>query len=161
MKKNIKKILKKYTPSILLLVLVVLQAISSGYLNFLLFVFIYSSVFYCIFMEEKKLSLIIVFISGLTLDAVNDVIFGLSSFIFMIMYIICKIEMRYLKTKDFLSAYMFYSINIISMMLFVKILSIFVNVNFVSPISFILWSLLMFPLLYNIIRLYKTTTPKF
>ncbi|MCL2567139.1 MAG: hypothetical protein FWE18_03465 [Alphaproteobacteria bacterium] len=160
MNKNIKLILIKSYPSLLLIFLSFLAGIFTGFLNLFLFILVYSLVFYSFLINEKYFHIVAIFISGLILDSVNDIALGLSSFIFLAVYLAAKFEIKYIKIKDFLSTYIFYTINIVATIVFVVIFSLMVDTNFAPIAEFIIISLIIFPLVYNGVRIYKMIAPK-
>ena len=160
MKKQALFILGKIAPSILLILLAFIQGIVTGFFNLFLFVLIYSLVFYYFINNERFFNIFAVLLTGIILDSVNDIYLGLNSFIFLSIYAVTYIEMKYIKIKDFLTTYLFYTINIIITAIFILILSIIIHTNFVGTLEFIIISLLIFPVLYNGIKIYKMITPK-
>ncbi len=129
-------------------------------MNIFIFILVYSLIFYHFIMKENLFNIFAVVLSGIILDSINDIYLGLNSFIFLSIYAVTAFEIRYMKVRDFLTTYFFYSINIVLTAIFILIISIFVHTNFVSMIEFIIISLLIFPILYNSIKLYKIIAPK-
>ncbi|MDR0484389.1 MAG: hypothetical protein LBH40_03855 [Alphaproteobacteria bacterium] len=160
MKKDIKIILIKLAPSLLLIFLSFLQGVFTGFLNLFFFIFIYSLIYYCFLNNERFFNIIAIFISGIILDSVNDIYLGFNSFVFLTIYLITKFEIKYIKVKDFLNTYIFYAINIFITVIFVIIFSLFTDINFAPSIEFVIIALIIFPLVYNGIRIYKMIAPK-
>ncbi|MDR2007385.1 MAG: hypothetical protein LBQ34_00220 [Alphaproteobacteria bacterium] len=160
MKKIIKIILLKSYPSLILILLSFLAGVFTGFLNLFLFILVYSLVFYAFLINEKTFHIVAVVISGIILDSVNDIALGLSSFIFLAVYLATRFEIKYVKVKDFLSTYIFFAVNILATIIFVSIFSFFVDTNFAPIIEFVIISLIIFPLVYNGIRIYKMIAPK-
>ena len=160
MKKKVLLILGKFAPSVLLMLLAFTQGVTTGFLNLFLFILIYALVFFYFINNEKFFNIVAIALTGLILDSVNDIYLGLNSFIFLCIYAITAIEMKYIKIKDFLSTYFFYLINIMITTIFMLFLSFIIHTNFVGLLEFIIISLLIFPVLYNVIKIYKIIAPK-
>lgn len=160
MKKQILFFLNKIAPSVFLVLMSFAQGIFTGFFSMFLFILLYSLIFYYFIINERFFNIFAIVLSGIILDSINDIYLGLSSFIFLAIYAASFYESRYIKTKDFLTTYLFYSLNIVATTLFIFILSLFVNTNFVGTIEFLVITLLIFPVLYNSIKLYRMIAPK-
>jgi len=136
--------------------LIIINIFSSDSMSYISLCFLYCFIYLSIFFNPHNTPIAMLFFLGLIIDAINDIFFGLSSTMFISIFLLIKNQLKYFKNIDFVNTYIIFIINVA---FFSTIITIGVLIlsfeKFMIPIKVGITSILLFPITYYLTLLYK------
>ena len=155
MKKLISDFFRCIFFDITLLVMSFAQGMFSPELMVFSLAFIYSIILLIALKNPFISSIFTIFLSGLILDSVNDILLGTSSLVFMCMYFLSYLEVTLTKVKHFINLYLFFILNNLLLCGIFGFINLFTDLGFISLIYYLSYAIICFPILYFISFIYS------
>lgn len=133
---------------IFILIVALLQGMFDKNTNIILLIFNYTLIHFLVLRARYRVNVFILLVVGIILDSVNDIYIGLSSVLFLLLYLVTYYQIRLLQTIHFFNTYVWFIVNTLVFTIVLFIAVYLLNIDFVNPILYAVISCFFYPIIY-------------
>lgn len=136
--------------------LILLNLFTSNTASLITLCLIYCFAYLRIFFNPQSTPIFLLAFIGLLIDSINDMMLGLSSTMFVVTFMLIKLELKHFKNIDFLNTYFIFIMNAVLFTFIITLgLLIFAYDKLLIPLQICITSIILLPLTYYTTVLYQ------